>query len=122
MSDTATSERAAAPVALVTTLPLSIHGRRQIAEATLREVIRGRGMALSHIASNHRWPEYVTVRKEAAQKLYAMGFKRCEIGRLLGRDPSTVWYYLLSPSERGRENRVRIERAQHRRKRDGQML
>jgi hypothetical protein len=98
---------------MVDPLPISIAARRQIAEATLREVIRGRGMALVHLVSRHRFPEYVTVRMEAAQRLYAMGFNKSEIARYLRRDPSTVWYYLLSPSERQQDNRARLEVYHH---------
>jgi len=89
---------------MIDTLPLSIAGRREIAEAILHKIIRAHGMAMSHLTSKCRWKEYVAARIEAAQKLNAMGFNRDEIGGFLARDPSTINYYLMTPEERHQSN------------------
>ena len=96
------------------TRPLSIAARRRIAEATLQEILHHHRITLCDLTSKHRGRKHVIARAELAQKLRAFGFKIYEIASVIGRDPTTVSYYLMTPAERGRENRAQTERRRQR--------
>ncbi|MBR0693601.1 hypothetical protein [Bradyrhizobium lablabi] len=75
-------------------LPLARAARRRILESTVEDTLPAHGLNSGHLVSPSCLKDYVEARVEVAQKLHALGFKRYEIASAIGRDPSTVSYYL----------------------------
>lgn len=58
---------------------------------TIRNVCKERGLTVSAVLSERRWPEVVDARREVALRLREQGWSYPRIGRALRRDHSTIY-------------------------------